>query len=137
MIRRPPRSTRTDTLVPYTTLFRSAGADPLAAVRAALHKRVSGLYQAGARAFLRYVGSAEIGLAALRRHRHADAGPRPAELPARHPPRPGGFHHRSHRPHHGLLLLGPAGRCPSHPPGGGARRLRGPVHRPPSPPPPP
>src|SRR3546814_8070303 len=32
MIRRPPRSTRTDTLVPYTTLFRShrvghAGAD--------------------------------------------------------------------------------------------------------------
>src|SRR3546814_2827195 len=28
MLRRPPRSTRTDTLVPYTTLFRSA-ADPL------------------------------------------------------------------------------------------------------------
>src|SRR3546814_12640981 len=25
MIRRPPRSTRTDTLVPYTTLFRSEG----------------------------------------------------------------------------------------------------------------
>src|SRR3546814_8576103 len=25
MRRRPPRSTRTDTLVPYTTLFRSAG----------------------------------------------------------------------------------------------------------------
>src|SRR3546814_4515864 len=39
MIRRPPRSTRTDTLFPYTTLFRSDGvaeagrgqpADPLA-----------------------------------------------------------------------------------------------------------
>src|SRR3546814_3012793 len=37
MIRRPPRSTRTDTLFPYTTLFRSGGAragdhaeDPLA-----------------------------------------------------------------------------------------------------------
>src|SRR3546814_3317090 len=34
MIRRPPRSTRTDTLFPYTTLFRSlsnlAGATPLA-----------------------------------------------------------------------------------------------------------
>src|SRR3546814_3484221 len=29
MIRRPPRSTRTDTLFPYTTLFRS-GADPAA-----------------------------------------------------------------------------------------------------------
>src|SRR3546814_4679497 len=26
MIRRPPRSTRTDTLCPYTTLFRSVGA---------------------------------------------------------------------------------------------------------------
>src|SRR3546814_14790755 len=30
MIRRPPRSTRTDTLFPYTTLFRSA-ANPAAA----------------------------------------------------------------------------------------------------------
>src|SRR3546814_10180713 len=28
MIRRPPRSTRTDTLFPYTTLFRSAGCAP-------------------------------------------------------------------------------------------------------------
>src|SRR3546814_10486281 len=28
MIRRPPRSTRTDTLFPYTTLFRSRGAEP-------------------------------------------------------------------------------------------------------------
>src|SRR3546814_3255442 len=27
MIRRPPRSTRTDTLVPYTSLFRSEAAD--------------------------------------------------------------------------------------------------------------
>src|SRR3546814_1679947 len=27
MIRRPPRSTRTDTLFPYTTLFRSSGID--------------------------------------------------------------------------------------------------------------
>src|SRR3546814_17438937 len=32
MIRRPPRSTRTDTLFPYTTLFRSAG-DLLAQLR--------------------------------------------------------------------------------------------------------
>src|SRR3546814_5809576 len=30
MIRRPPRSTRTDTLFPYTTLFRSARALPAA-----------------------------------------------------------------------------------------------------------
>src|SRR3546814_14620553 len=28
MIRRPPRSTRTDTLFPYTTLFRSSGKAP-------------------------------------------------------------------------------------------------------------
>src|SRR3546814_8326056 len=28
MIRRPPRSTRTDTLFPYTTLFRSVATDP-------------------------------------------------------------------------------------------------------------
>src|SRR3546814_20466157 len=32
MIRRPPRSTRTDTLFPYTTLFRSAFAPLLAAL---------------------------------------------------------------------------------------------------------
>src|SRR3546814_3158163 len=30
MIRRPPRSTRTDTLFPYTTLFRSADAGEVA-----------------------------------------------------------------------------------------------------------
>src|SRR3546814_11078298 len=35
MIRRPPRSTRTDTLFPYTTLFRSAG--PRFRARAAHH----------------------------------------------------------------------------------------------------
>src|SRR3546814_2645418 len=29
MIRRPPRSTRTDTLFPYTTLFRSVVVDPV------------------------------------------------------------------------------------------------------------
>src|SRR3546814_17394369 len=29
MIRRPPRSTRTDTLFPYTTLFRSVGERPV------------------------------------------------------------------------------------------------------------
>src|SRR3546814_8491869 len=31
MIRRPPRSTRTDTLFPYTTLFRSPGDDEMQA----------------------------------------------------------------------------------------------------------
>src|SRR3546814_19212987 len=38
MIRRPPRSTRTDTLVPYTTLFRSVLAHGV--VRPAQHIRV-------------------------------------------------------------------------------------------------
>src|SRR3546814_2273737 len=39
MIRRPPRSTRTDTLFPYTTLFRSTRQDPAiaAALREARH----------------------------------------------------------------------------------------------------
>src|SRR3546814_7312929 len=32
MLRRPPRSTRTDTLFPYTTLFRSGARDPLQAL---------------------------------------------------------------------------------------------------------
>src|SRR3546814_3912545 len=32
MVRRPPRSTRTDTLFPYTTLFRSAVIDAVAKV---------------------------------------------------------------------------------------------------------
>src|SRR3546814_18224059 len=36
MIRRPPRSTRTDTLFPYTTLFRSGGRAVVNAVLAAL-----------------------------------------------------------------------------------------------------
>src|SRR3546814_2033257 len=39
MIRRPPRSTRTDTLVPYTTLFRSAGAKALPG--ASLYQRIA------------------------------------------------------------------------------------------------
>src|SRR3546814_2848899 len=33
MIRRPPRSTRTDTLFPYTTLFRSLYGRPMAIMR--------------------------------------------------------------------------------------------------------
>src|SRR3546814_4709342 len=35
MIRRPPRSTRTDTLFPYTTLFRSASRRPTRAATTA------------------------------------------------------------------------------------------------------
>src|SRR3546814_6878375 len=39
MIRRPPRSTRTDTLFPYTTLFRSDDRDGKAAMLAELSPR--------------------------------------------------------------------------------------------------
>src|SRR3546814_15865796 len=47
MIRRPPRSTRTDTLFPYTTLFRSFGADQRAldvevVLRQQLVERIAG-----------------------------------------------------------------------------------------------
>src|SRR3546814_2146534 len=35
MIRRPPRSTRTDTLFPYTTLFRSGGANAVTVTESA------------------------------------------------------------------------------------------------------
>src|SRR3546814_8593240 len=42
MIRRPPRSTRTDTLFPYTTLFRSRHSRRRAASRAAHRSRGRG-----------------------------------------------------------------------------------------------
>src|SRR3546814_1055720 len=38
MVRRPPRSTRTDTLFPYTTLFRSTGRDQRDRHRLAVHR---------------------------------------------------------------------------------------------------
>src|SRR3546814_20712302 len=44
MIRRPPRSTRTDTLFPYTTLFRSLGGRRMAARLGAVdHQRIADL----------------------------------------------------------------------------------------------
>src|SRR3546814_7530302 len=45
MRRRPPRSTRTDTLFPYTTLFRSAAGDMREGLDlAALHQRQQALH---------------------------------------------------------------------------------------------
>src|SRR3546814_1808882 len=49
MIRRPPRSTRTDTLFPYTTLFRSIGQRPddgTAPVRERQHRQRPGRQEA-------------------------------------------------------------------------------------------
>src|SRR3546814_1490666 len=45
MIRRPPRSTRTDTLFPYTTLFRSRDEGLLAAVPALLFPGVAAAHR--------------------------------------------------------------------------------------------
>src|SRR3546814_15231946 len=42
MIRRPPRSTRTDTLFPYTTLFRSAAVEPVKRGREDPRQRAGG-----------------------------------------------------------------------------------------------
>src|SRR3546814_18990444 len=47
MIRRPPRSTRTDTLFPYTTLFRSPLADRRGENREGLNGRCMELVEAG------------------------------------------------------------------------------------------
>src|SRR3546814_3923090 len=41
MIRRPPRSTRTDTLLPYTTLFRSLARSNLREDSYRLHRRIA------------------------------------------------------------------------------------------------
>src|SRR3546814_15518979 len=57
MIRRPPRSTRTDTLFPYTTLFRSP-CPPDRRVGADFGRA---LYGGGERSLLRHARSARAG----------------------------------------------------------------------------
>src|SRR3546814_5080870 len=42
MIRLPPRSTRTDTLFPYTTLFRSKGMAPMTKCKSEMRRRSPG-----------------------------------------------------------------------------------------------
>src|SRR3546814_2105550 len=78
MLRRPPRSTRTDTLFPYTTLFRSRRpdrpADGLAPDRAGPHPRTAGDFR-----------RAEVSGAI--RHARESRGSSPAQL-----------HHRPFRP---------------------------------------
>src|SRR3546814_11199643 len=64
MIRRPPRSTRTDTLFPYTTLFRSAfGAMVLTAIATLVHNAIKG----DRMAMLQLMGLAGVGLVAVSR----------------------------------------------------------------------
>src|SRR3546814_425567 len=66
MIRLPPRSTRTDTLFPYTTLFRS-DVDAAAVLRAALQARlpVTAGHELHAR---REIGEGEEVAVVLRQH---------------------------------------------------------------------
>src|SRR3546814_10747636 len=47
MIRRPPRSTRTDTLFPYTTLFRSVSRCLTAIFRISIPEYAQSLYDGG------------------------------------------------------------------------------------------
>src|SRR3546814_545655 len=66
MIRRPPRSTRTDTLFPYTTLFRSVVADRLGAAaqaggEEALGHRVEGRVVFRTGEAVAFVGEQHVG----------------------------------------------------------------------------
>src|SRR3546814_14836044 len=89
MIRRPPRSTRTDTLFPYTTLFRSVreSRKPLSAVRPT---------------------AARWPLAALRprRRRPDDADPRPCRRCSAHRSPPSDPRRMRHTPRHCLAASG-------------------------------
>src|SRR3546814_11679502 len=71
MIRRPPRSTRTDTLFPYTTLFRSSWP------AAAEHARASGLPARRHPTIGTAAGGAETGRAAVERPRRWLGGAHP------------------------------------------------------------
>src|SRR3546814_19946460 len=59
MIRRPPRSTRTDTLFPYTTLFRSGLEETAEAVRGVV--LASGGFGANAEMRRKYIPQADAG----------------------------------------------------------------------------
>src|SRR3546814_4360943 len=81
MIRRPPRSTRTDTLLPYTTLFRALPADEGHARGARGHDRRAGgrgevyaLVGAGAAQDRVFARSGEARTDPRVLHRQADEG---------------------------------------------------------------
>src|SRR3546814_5096056 len=83
MIRRPPRSTRTDTLFPYTTLFRSPAGVVLRTKNDAAHHlglalpsgKVAVFERAGTRALL--VGEAGIGDTTIDEEVEIALGPAP------------------------------------------------------------
>src|SRR3546814_18232668 len=106
MIRRPPRSTRTDTLFPYTTLFRSSdaralpgrralGAVPLHAARGAafgpVRRRLGGLHRDNddRRRLPRRRPAVPPGAAELLPAPDRQRAPRPGRARRRLAPRPG------------------------------------------------
>src|SRR3546814_18544662 len=119
MIRRPPRSTRTDTLFPYTTLFRSSAIPPR---RAADSPPRSPAHHRPARFQAQHILALAVVIAAVLEARHqkspfhppAALEPQPVILDRPRPPM------SAHLP----LGIGPADNSPR-------------VHRPPPPPPPP
>src|SRR3546814_14487040 len=70
MRRRPPRSTRTDTLFPYTTLFRSAGEQEREEQRNTVLQVAQGLHE-GLALIIAFDGGRILD-APVRRHRMAD-----------------------------------------------------------------
>src|SRR3546814_12637009 len=101
MIRRPPRSTRTDTLFPYTTLFRSHGAAAQRRLLAA-DRHGDGAGPAGAGVAV----PGRAGATSRYRRRRLDPAGRPGALPVRR---------------HGVLDLRP-GREPGRAGARGARK---------------
>src|SRR3546814_18330556 len=78
MIRRPPRSTRTDTLFPYTTLFRSAQSRRRHPPRRDLDARRSDIQAGGA--LVRQAGVGDGRRPARRRRSRARGEPRGDEI---------------------------------------------------------
>src|SRR3546814_1655716 len=77
MIRRPPRSTRTDTIFPYTTLFRSWKSQE------ADGSQIRTLIIDPLLAHLRDARSAQHDVAEPRRHRHRKQGKQNHQYPER------------------------------------------------------
>src|SRR3546814_5654552 len=71
MIRRPPRSTRTDTLFPYTTLCRSHRQCDIIIARSHRHPRLAHCRSPGC-ARVRYIGDRNTGLTDLLENLLAD-----------------------------------------------------------------
>src|SRR3546814_3611069 len=78
MIRRPPRSTRTDTLFPYTTLFRSNALDDLWHTRREPHEIAIFLHQRVGNALFERETRLFVHVADLAMHRQDELRTQPA-----------------------------------------------------------